>query len=71
MPADGPSTEHGEWRAALLTYGPAILVAFILDWTLTTQLDWTPRRALLTSIGVGIALALILQRVLHRRDDGG
>lgn len=71
MPPGRPPTEGGEWREALLTYGPAILLAFVLNWAFATQLGWTPRRALLTSIGVGIALALVLQRLLHRRDDRG
>ena len=71
MPPDRPPTERGEGRAALLTYGPAILLAFVLNWAFVAQLGWTPRRALLTSIGVGIALALLLQRVVHGRGDHG
>jgi hypothetical protein len=71
MASDRPSAEGHELREALLTYGPAILVAFVLNWALTTQGAWAPRRALLTSIGVGIALALLLQWLLHRRRGAG
>lgn len=69
MPSDHPPTEGREWREALATYGPAILIAFFLNWALTTQFDWASRRALLTSIGVGIVLALVLQRVVHSQGD--
>jgi hypothetical protein len=44
-----------------------VLVAFVLEWALRTSAGWTDRRALVTSILVGIALALILQRALARR----
>lgn len=69
MPSDRPPTEGREWREALVTYGPALLVAFFLNWALATHLGWTPRRALMTSIGVGIMLALVLQRVVQSRGD--
>jgi len=59
--------EHREWRDTLLTFGPAIAVAFAVDWVLTTRLGWPPRRALWTSVGVGIVLALVLQRIVQRR----
>jgi hypothetical protein len=59
--------EDGEWRQTLLTFGPAILVAFVLDWALTTRAGWPPRRALGASVGLGIVLALLLQRALSRR----
>jgi hypothetical protein len=67
MAADPSPAERREWREALLTYGPAILLAFVLDWALATYGGWAPRRALLTSIGVGIAAALVLQWLLNRR----
>lgn len=60
--------ERREWRDALLTFGPAIVVAFVLEWTLRTQWGWTPRQALWTSVAVGIGLALVLQRATRRRD---
>jgi len=69
--SSGPTTERGEWRAALLTFAPAIAVAFALEWALTTLGGWTPRRALGTSIAVGIVLALVLQRLLQRRGGRG
>jgi hypothetical protein len=60
--------EEGEWRDALLAFGPAILVAFVLDWALTTRAGWPSRRALAASVAFGIVLAVLLQRALaHRR----
>jgi hypothetical protein len=56
-----------EGRDALLTYGPAVLVAFVLNWALTTQRGWESRRALFASAAVGIVLAVLLQRALARR----
>ena len=55
--------EQREWRDTLLTFG----VAFVVDWVLTTRLGWPSRRALWTSVGVGIVLALVLQRIVQRR----
>ena len=67
-PRRGPSEEH-ETRDALLSFGPAVLVAFVLEWALRTNAGWPDRRALVTSILVGIALALVLQRALARRRE--
>jgi hypothetical protein len=67
----GPPAEREEWRAALLTFAPAIAVAFALEWALTTLGGWTPRRALSTGNAVGIAVALVLQRLLQRRGGRG
>ena len=50
-----------------MTFGPAVLVAFVLDWALVARAGWPERQALLTSVGVGIVLALLLQRALARR----
>ena len=66
-PPDAPPPDRREWREALLTFGPAIVVAFVLEWALTTHGGWASRRALATSIVVGIALALVLQRLIQRR----
>ena len=66
-PTGEPPRERPEWREALLTFGPAILIAIALKWALTTQGGWAPRRALWTSIVVGIVLALVLQRLIQRR----
>lgn len=63
---DDPSEESGEIREALLTFVPAVIVAFFVNWALLTYAGWDSRRALLTSIAVGIALALILQRAVRR-----
>jgi hypothetical protein len=68
-PPERPS-ESGELRDALLTFAPAVLVAFVLDWTLTAQRGWPSRRALAVSVGVGIVVALLLQRALARRRQG-
>lgn len=57
----------GERLDTLLTFGPAILVAFVLDWVLTTQSGWSPRRALIASVATGIVLALLLQHAIARR----
>lgn len=65
-----PDESH-ELRDAALTYLPAILVAFVLNWALTEQRGWASRQALAASIGVGIVLALLLQRALARRGRGG
>jgi hypothetical protein len=62
--------EEGEWRDTLLTFGPAVLAAFVLDWALVARAGWPPRRALVTSVAVGIVLALLLQRALARRRGG-
>jgi hypothetical protein len=67
-PPRRPSEEH-ETRDAVLAFGPAVLVAFVLEWALRTNAGWSSRRALVTSILVGIALALIVQRALARRRD--
>jgi membrane-associated phospholipid phosphatase len=65
-PPDRPP-EEGEWRDALLAFGPAILVAFVLDWALATRAGWPSRHALAASVAVGVALAVLLQRALARR----
>jgi hypothetical protein len=69
-PTPKPPPEEGEWRDALLTFGPAVLVAFVLDWALTTRAGWPSRRALAASAVFGVVLALMLQRALARRRGG-
>lgn len=59
--------EKRELREAALTFLPAVAVAFVLRWTLVTSAGWTPRRALIASVALGIVLALLLQRALRRR----
>jgi predicted PurR-regulated permease PerM len=61
------SPEQGEIRDALLTFVPAIVLAFVLNWALQEHAGFTSRRALATSIGVGIVLALMFQRALARQ----
>jgi hypothetical protein len=66
LPPPTSPRESDEWRDALLAFGPAILVAFVLDWALTARAGWPPRRALVASIGLGVLLAVLLQRALAR-----
>lgn len=66
MSADAPE-EGGGWRAALLTYAPAVVFAFVLYRALVALGGWELGRARITSVGAGIALALVLQRVHHHR----
>ena len=63
---EDPSEEAGEGREALLVFVPAVLVAFAVNWALESFAGWASRRALITSIVVGIVLALILQRTVRR-----
>jgi hypothetical protein len=65
MPNESP--ERREARDAILTFVPAILVAFVLRWALVTNAGWESRRATLAAIGVGVVLALMLQRAIARR----
>ena len=66
MPQTPPPSEAHEARDALLTFAPAVLAAFVLDWALRTRLAWEPRRALVTAAVFGIVLALVLQRAIAR-----
>jgi putative flippase GtrA len=50
-----------------MTFVPAILVAFVLNWALVARAGWPERRALVASVVFGIVLALVLQRVIARR----
>lgn len=61
-----PEDPH-ELRDAALTYLPATLVAFTLHWLLTERRGWESRPALMAGVGVGIVLAILLQRALRRR----
>jgi hypothetical protein len=58
--------ERREVRDTALTFGPAVLIAFVLRWALITNAGWTSRRASLAGIGVGIVLAVLVQRSLRR-----
>jgi hypothetical protein len=71
MPPQPDAPPPDEFRDALLTYAPAVLVAFVLNWTLTTQRGWATRQALVASVAVGIVLAVLLQRALARRGGAG
>ena len=57
--------EAGETRDMLLTFLPAVVVAFALNMVLASN-GWSSRRALGVSIVVGIVLALILQQAVAR-----
>ena len=63
---EDPSEEQGEGREALLVFVPAVLVAIAVNWALASFAGWASRRALITSIVVGILLALVLQRTVRR-----
>ena len=65
----GERRERRELRDALLTFAPAIVVAFVFRWALVTNAGWAPGRALFAGVAVGIVLALLLQRAL--RSPGG
>lgn len=60
-------SERREWLEPLLTFVPAILVAMALNWALRQGAGWEFRRALATSIAVGIVVGLVLQRIVRRR----
>jgi hypothetical protein len=66
-PPDPAPQERSEWRDVLVTFVPAVLVAFALERALTTFWGWPSQRALWTGLAVGIVLALGLQRLLARR----
>jgi hypothetical protein len=59
--------ERREAREVVLTFVPPVLIAFVLRWALVTNAGWSPRRALLAGIGVGIVLAVLVQRSLRRQ----
>lgn len=63
--------ESRELKDAALTYVPALVVAFVLNWTLVEQRGWESRQSLIVSVVVGIVLAILLQRALARRGRGG
>ena len=56
-PNDSTPEERAEWRDAAVTFVPAIVLAFVLNWVFEANLGWTSRRSLLTSISIGIGLA--------------
>ena len=58
--------ERRDVRESALTFVPAVLVAFVLRWALVTTAGWAARRATLAGIGVGIVLAVLVQRSLRR-----
>ncbi len=68
-PNDSTPEERAEWRDAAVTFVPAIVLAFVLNWVFEANLGWTSRRSLLTSISIGIVLALILQQVIKRKGE--
>jgi hypothetical protein len=69
-PPRGTPPERPELRDTLLTFGPAIVVAFVLEWSLVNSAGWSPRQALVTAIIVGIVIAVLVQRSLRRRGGG-
>lgn len=73
-PPRGDASERQEWRHALLVFGPAIAVAFLLERVLRTATDLAARQALAASVVAGIVIAVVLERVLRKgkaSDVGG
>ena len=68
-PNDSTPEERAEWREAAITFVPAILLAFVLNWVFEANMEWTSRRSLFTSIAIGIAFALIVQQVIKRKRE--
>lgn len=68
-PNDSTPEERAEWRDAAITFVPAVILAFGLNWVFESNLGWTSRRSLLTAISIGIASALIIQLVLKRKSE--
>ena len=66
-PRPGREPEPHEWTDAALTFVPAILAAIVARWALLSHAGFSERRALFTAIGVGIAVGVVLERVLDRR----
>ena len=66
-PRPGREPEPHEWTDAALTFVPAILVAIVARWALLSFAAYTERRALLTAIALGIAVGVVLERVIERR----
>ena len=70
-PRPGREPEPHEWTDAALTFVPAIVVAIVVRWALLSYAAFSERRALFTSIGVGIVLGIVLERVIDRRRGRG
>lgn len=66
-PRPGREPEPHEWTDAALAFVPAILVAIVVRWALLSHTAFSERRALFASIGVGIAIGIVLERVIDRR----
>ena len=67
-PRPGREPEPHEWTDAALTFVPAILVAIVARWALLSHTAFSERRALFASIGLGIAVGVVLERLIaHRR----
>ena len=67
----GRDPEPHEWTDAALTFVPAIVVAVAVRWALLSYWGFSERRALFAAIGVGIALGVVLERVIDRRRGRG
>lgn len=66
-PRPGREPEAHEWTDAALTFVPAILAAIVTRWALLSFADFPEQRAMLTAVGVGIAIGVVLERVIDRR----
>jgi len=63
----GREPEPHEWTDAALTFVPAIVLAIVARWALLSFAGFSERRALFTAIGVGIAVGVVLERVIDRK----
>lgn len=66
-PNDSTPEERAEWRDAAITFLPAVIVGFVLNFVFEANLGWTSRRSLFTSVAIGIVLALIIQQAIKRK----
>ena len=63
----GREPEPHEWTDAAMTFVPAIVVAVVARYALLALTAFSERRALFASIGLGIAVGVVLERVIDRR----
>lgn len=64
---DTSDEERAEWRDSAITFLPAVLIGFALNFWFEASLGWSSRRSLFTSIAIGIAIALVAQQLVKRR----
>ncbi len=67
MNDDTSDEERAEWRDSAITFLPAVLIGFALNFWFEASLGWSARRSLFTSIAIGIAIALVAQQLVKKR----